>query len=109
MNQPAGFFQLRCFKHDIVFALFFKLRLGNLANQPSFLDNAEPVPHQVEFRQDMAGDDKGHAQLLVEPLHQLAEFLDSDRIQAIDRFVQYHQVRSGKKRNSQTQPLFHPE
>ena len=48
----------------------------------------------------MAGDDKGHAQLLVESLHQLSEFLDADWIQAIDRLVQYHQVRSGKKRDS---------
>ena len=72
------------------------------------VDNAKTIGNQIEFREDVTGNEDGHAEFIIEALDHLTEFLDSDWIKAIDGFVQNKEVGLGNERNRNSQPLFHP-
>ena len=55
----------------------------------------------------MTGNEDGHAEFIIEAFDHLTEFLDSDRIETIDGFVQNEEVGFGNERNRNSQPLFH--
>ena len=73
------------------------------------VDNAKAIGNQIEFGEDVAGNEDGHSKFIVEALDHLTEFLDSDWIETIDGFVQNEEVGFGNERNRNSQPLFHPE
>ena len=94
---------------DIVFALLLEFGLANFFDQASLVDNAKAISNQIEFREDMTGNEDGHAEFIIEALDHLTKFLDSDRIKTIDGFVQNEEVGFGNERNGNSQPLFHSQ
>ena len=94
---------------DVIFSLFFEFSLANFFDQASLVDNTKTIGNQIKLGQDMTGNEDGHAEFIVEALDHLTEFLDSDRIETIDGFVQNEEVGFGNERNRNSQPLFHPE
>ena len=72
------------------------------------VDNAKAVGNQIKFGEDVTGNEDGHAEFIVEALDHLTEFLDSDRIETIDGFIQNKEIWLGNERDRNSQPLFHP-
>ena len=47
------------------------------------VDNAKAIGNQIEFGEDVTGNEDGHAEFIIEALDHLTEFLDSDWIETI--------------------------
>ncbi|CDN42774.1 hypothetical protein BN871_BX_00060 [Paenibacillus sp. P22] len=80
-----------------------------LVDQAAAADDAHLRRHQLDLREQMAGEQDRHSPLAGQAFDQLAHFLDARRIEAVGRLVENEQPRVAEQRSRDAEPLLHPE
>ena len=108
-QHPAGFLQARRTHHQVRAAACLKLGQLALEEQLAALQNAQVAGYLFHLAQQMAGKEDGDAVLFRQRDDQLADFVDTGRVQAVGRLVQDKQDRIGHQRQGQRQALAHAQ
>src|SRR5699024_1825562 len=95
------------FTHGVLFRLLFMHRLD--ADQLAVFYDTDPVTHQFDLRQQVAGYDHSHILLVGKPSDILPDLAYAGGIEAVGRLIEYQHCWIMEQRLCNSQPLTHTE